>query len=314
MKFARRVPPLFDRLPKKPVQRKTTEKQAARGRLHELPSQLEGIHMARIHTFFEQLGLQQKECVLYDPQDRKTVDAINGIIAPFGNKQIGEGGEMGQYHADLDMVISGRHFDVEQYSGALYTEALLVHELAHGSVVDSMNVQQSFIDPLDGNEYKYIARNGFLVQGDRPKNAFFEEGFAEYIAGLYQSFAAAGREAQILAARGLPFTSFESQVINDGEYDWFISPKYIWKFEDGHHIQPTSYAAEIINQLCQRDHHLQQALVTSRLGSVDALRESWSRMHRLLPKTLRELRALPYQQDAFEYGHYIAAKELGINI
>ncbi len=97
------------------------------------------------------------------------------------------GHDVDAFHDSItrDIFVSeARIKDILHTDGVIVAASVLVHELAHATAPkpDRITLQQR----TDNSSY-WLQRNGWLVSGDRgDRGSFLEEGFCEYVAGLYR--------------------------------------------------------------------------------------------------------------------------------
>lgn len=86
----------------------------------------------RVENFIRQEGLTVKPYIVFDRKDLPKVEEIVGntnlLRSAFESHHT-----KGLYSQEMDLVLIPRERDYEKSSGAIYTEGMLVHELAHAS-------------------------------------------------------------------------------------------------------------------------------------------------------------------------------------
>ena len=136
--------------------------------LAEFPKeQIEGINIEKVENFIRQEGLELKPFIVFD---RKNLQKVRKIVRNIRRDKLFTDIEnIGLYSPEIDLVLIVRDKDFEKSSGTIYTEGMLVHELAHAS-----SMYQGYV-----TDYKslYTPKVGFcLPQNKIPWGYALEEG------------------------------------------------------------------------------------------------------------------------------------------
>lgn len=132
---------------------------------------LNGLDVDRVHDYFNTNDLAIKPYIVVGPEDLETVNAIDtsGSLRHMLNPKTD-----GIYSPELSMSVILRNPKSEELNGPIYTEGLMVHELAHATA----GIRQ-YLRVKGTNGYQ-VARTGYVVQQMKLSGAFIEEGWADY--------------------------------------------------------------------------------------------------------------------------------------
>jgi hypothetical protein len=145
----------------------------------QVDNHVEGINTNRINDYFKKQGLPQCDYLLLDDTGIAGYNAIsqaNGLAVFPSPKEHSR--HSGIYSSALKLAIVHREPTSEAQYGTMFSEANLVHELAHGS--STWNEWQLRQEPL--GLVLDAKRTGHAVEND---HSFLEEGFAAMITRDY---------------------------------------------------------------------------------------------------------------------------------
>lgn len=162
----------------------------------------EGFDTAAIETFLSRRPMRRPyRTVLLDNENFVELsDRIQGARGVIGGDDIETIG--GFYRPDLDIVVLRRDREKEKLNGTLYTESLLIHELAHAS---SGFPALQYGEDDDG--LTQMKRQGFAVVNpgkETSEGSFLEEGFAEWLRGHFVYWQAAGYQSRCMIKEFMP--------------------------------------------------------------------------------------------------------------
>ncbi|MBF6299059.1 hypothetical protein IU459_16135 [Nocardia amamiensis] len=251
------------------------------GIIERFPSDLEGLNMDRIDSFFDKRDLRRSPLVVwpYDRQEELT-KYITDTIGPFESMERG-----GVYIAPLDLTVAFRDKALEEANGGPeITESLIVHEQAHGS--NAHHITRA-VAPEHGTLPNIeVPRHGQATHshGEKTVGLFLEEAFADYTRGQYLE--EIGMKNGVLNLEGRMTTTHDGY---DKELP--MSLKYAFRLTDGTLTSsPSSHAAMALEMLLEKDPDLWPAMLKGR-HDVDGLREVAQRLNAIQPglyKTLRD--------------------------
>lgn len=265
--------------------------------LVEFPKEeIEGIDTKRVEDFILRQGLEIKPFIVFDRKDlqkvRKIVGGTGLLRSVFSN------GECGLYSPEMDMVLVVRDKDVEESSGAIYTEGLLAHELAHAS-----SMYQGYVT-ADQKGF-YTPRVGFcLLQNEVPWGLLLEEGWADMNRANYFAEHASDEEKKKLEnVLGFGNVDMEDTVpssdpMNNNE----IIPlpiKYLYITADGRPTTKSSaYGGYALELLCKKDPSIKSLLLEAR-SSVEGLRKLAQTIDKISPGLYKSLSVGDYTEASF---------------
>lgn len=159
-----------------------------------LPNRTEGINTAQISSYFRDRGLKERPYILLSDDD---ITKLNQIAESFGMAPfpvpVEENIHYGVVSMGTDFAQIYRSPEMEEEYGTAFTEAMIVHELAHAS----SNWNEWEINHSGpGARNLHAKRLGQIVhrsngpeqpafEGNPNHGSFVEEGFAQYIANDY---------------------------------------------------------------------------------------------------------------------------------
>ncbi|MBU1500072.1 hypothetical protein KKE48_04360 [Patescibacteria group bacterium] len=255
---------------------------------------IEGINTERVEDFIRQEGLEIKPYIIFDREDLPRVRDIVGSTGLL--RSIFKNGECGLYSPEMDMVLVTRDRDYEKSSGSIYTEGLLVHELAHAS-----SVYQGYVTA----DYKgfYTPRVGFcLPQNQVAWGWLLEEGWADIHRADYFAQNASEEEKQKLE-EALRFGTIGMEdtvpITTPAGETLPLPAKYLYITPDG---KPTtkssSYAGYALELLCKSNPAMQNLLIEGR-SSVDGLRKLVQAFEKIMPGLYKKLQTGEYSEASF---------------
>ncbi len=161
--------------------------------LESVPSETEGLNLKRVDNFMKSLGLPVRDYVLFNDEKSKISESIIEIFKKQKydyDKDAYSFDWAAMCSNDLDLIFVKRDKEEEIPNKHVDTEALLVHELAHGSSGFSGCVVDKEDNSIDSNTNKkkvIMPRLGFSIgkSFDSKMGDFLEEGFADMLAGKY---------------------------------------------------------------------------------------------------------------------------------
>jgi hypothetical protein len=264
----------------------------------------DGLDVRRVDRFLAARGLSAPPAVLLTKPE---VAAFRDtLLDRFGwstrsldlmaSPSSGQTWTAGGYEASLGLVVMIRDYAMERLNGPGYTEALLVHEKAHGNDVDN-NVM---CEKEDGQFSYFHNRTGFSCAEQGPstgaptQGSFLEEGFADYLAGEYST-------SQLGRWYG-PWPYGDRPPL-DAPLDQ-VPDQYFWR--DAYHPGCLAFgfgvlAASGLKLLMDRDPRLWPALVSART-SVKGLRDVARIVESADTGLYDRLRRLDYNTDDFAAG------------
>jgi len=263
--------------------------------LNEFPSEkIQGLNTDRVVNFIRSEELQVKPFIIFDKEDLPKVQEIVGhtglLRSAFSN------GERGLYSPEMDLVLVLRDKEYEKTNGAIYTEGLLVHELAHAS-----SMYSGYITP--DNEKFYTARVGFCLSQNRKEWGWvLEEGWADMNRGNYVKKYATVEEKDKLT-RALKFMTLDMDdtiPIRPFSGDFLPLPvKYFYVTPEGlPTTTPSAYAGFTLESICKHDPNFASVLVDSR-KSVEGLRKFAAKIEKLNNGLYYELQKSSYTEKSF---------------
>lgn len=263
--------------------------------LAEFPRErIEGIDTERVEGFIRQEGLAVKPFIVFS---RKDLQKVRDIIGGAGLlRSVFKNGEGGLYSPEMDLVLVARDEDYEKSSGAIYTEGLLAHELAHAS-----SMYQGYVT----SDYKsfYTPRVGFcLPQSQIPWGWLMEEGWADMHRADYFASHASDEDKEKLenALRfgnldmgdTIPITTPSGETLPLPIKYLYITP------EEKPTTKSSAYAGYAIELLCRKDTNIKLLMIEAR-NSVDGLRKLAQAIEKIVPGLYKELQTSDYTETNF---------------
>ncbi|MFH1099036.1 MAG: hypothetical protein V1723_03935 [Candidatus Uhrbacteria bacterium] len=270
--------------------------------LAEFPRErIEGLDIERVENFIRQEGLEVKPFIIFDRKDlpkvRKVVGATNLLRSVFNNN------EGGLYSPEMDLALVVRDEPLEKLNGAIYTEGLLVHELAHASSMYRGYVTTDY-------QNFYTPRVGFcLPQNQIPWGRLLEEGWAEMHRADYFAQYVPDEEKKKLESVLDEFGSSNMEdtiPIKASTGKMLPVPiKYVYiipeggPIKGGPTIRPSAYAGYALELLCKKDPAIKSLLIEAR-SSVEGLRRLAQAIERIEPGLYKTLQAGDYTKTGLE--------------
>lgn len=261
----------------------------------EFPKErIEGINTERVEDFVRQKGLEIKPYIIFDRKDLPRVREIVGNTGLL--RSIFKNGECGLYSPEMDMVLITRDREYEESSGVIYTEGLLVHELAHAS-----SMYQGYVTA----DYKgfYTPRVGFcLPQNQVAWGWLLEEGWADmHRANYYAQNASEEERAKLEDALRFGKIEIEDTVpISTSNGETLPLPvKYLYITPEGKPTTKSSaYAAHALELICRKNPAMQNLLIEGR-SSVEGLRKLAQAFEKIMPGLYKILQTGEYSEASF---------------
>jgi len=265
--------------------------------LTEFPKEkIEGIDTRRVEDFILQQGLEIKPFIVFDRKDLQKVRKIVGETGLL--RSVFSNGECGLYSPEMDMVLVVRDKDVEESSGAIYTEGLLTHELAHAS-----SMYQGYVT-ADQKGF-YTPRVGFcLPQNEMPWGLLLEEGWADMNRANYFKEHASVEDKRKLE-NSLQFGDLDMEDTVPSSHpsksnEMIPLPiKYLYITADGRPTTKSSaYGGYALELLCKKDPSIKPLLIEAR-SSVEGLRKLARAVDKIIPGLYKSLSVGDYTEASF---------------
>lgn len=250
--------------------------------LREFPKEKnEDLNTDRVENFIRQEGLEIKPYIIFDRKDLPRVREIVDSAGLFGS--VFNNDEEALYSPEMDMIFIARNRSFEESSGVIYTEGLLVHELAHASNVTvnykrlySPRVRVGFCTPRNQTAWGWLLEEGWA---DMHRAKYFAQNASE---GEKQKLEDALGFGEIGMEDTIPITTFPGEILP-------LPFKYLSITPDG---KPTAlssaYAGYTLELLCRRDLVIKKLLIEGR-GSVKGLRKLAKAFEKIMPGLYEEL-------------------------
>lgn len=258
-----------------------------------------GLDLNRAEDFIRSNGMEVKPYIIIGREDQDLLNRISGSSGLFRNVNFKEGVGGGIYIPEIDMVVVIRDPEKERLNGVIYTESILVHELAHAS-----SMYRGFIKPFGKDVDAYMTpRSGYCLPNSNSEWGWFlEEGFAELLRGKYKS-----KYMNRLDKNKL------ERSFNYGELDWddtlqtpdednIILPSPL-KYADlrsngvpGN--KSSSYAAFALELILKRDPEIFPLLCEAR-KSLPSLRKLAKRLNKVSDGLYLYIQKGPYNMESF---------------
>lgn len=263
--------------------------------LREFPKEENvGVNTERVEQFIASEGLPVKPYILFYQEDYSRVERIIGSTNLL--RSAFKEGACGLYSPEMDLVLVRRDRKYEEANGAIYTEGLLVHDLAHAS-----SMYEGYVSPDERSAY--TPKVGFcLAQNKIPWGWLLEEGWADmHRANYFARYAA--REERNRIETALKFGSVDLEetipmITPSGEL-LPVPAKYIYVTPEGKPTTKSSaYAGYALEILCRRNPSLKPLLIEAR-SSVDALRKLAATLNKMSPHLYATLQKTDYTEADF---------------
>lgn len=269
--------------------------------LNEFSAHTEGLDLQRVGNFMASLGL--RDMPILDVAEGDGPQLAHTISALFDSAPANA-----TYRGVwLDGIATGfiiRDTKLEQYNGTSYTDSIRVHEKAHGTATNVRITARL----ADGIPRLASAQAGFYsyqkneTDGTKKEEGvFLEEGFAEWVRGLYITEELGLTTGFIQPSEGSRVPETErKRVIRHSETGLTadVSMRYFRYFTDGGPgVDFKAYGGEALQRLVAYDPGMRGALLASR-SSNEAYRELIGRMDAIEPGLYQRLRGTPFNSRA----------------
>lgn len=257
--------------------------------LAEFPRErLTGLNIERAENFIRQKGLEIKPFIMFEKKDYKKVMEIVGETGLIGS--VFDEDAAGLYIPEIDLILIERDKDYEESSGAIYTEGLLVHELAHAS---SRHYEGS-VRVLD--EGLYSPRVGLCVLSpeiEKTSGLLLEEGWADMQRADYFAQNASAKEREVLERVSLSGKLNMNDTVIATPPKGEILPlpiKYFYVTPQGNRATKLwGIAGFLLELLCKKNPSLKSSLIKSR-SSDEGLREVAKAIESIKPGLYKNLK------------------------
>lgn len=262
----------------------------------------EGLNLERAEDFIRSQGIEVRPYAVFEPEDFDRIKTILSSIAPHWTSGFESGEYQGIYLPEIGYSLVRRDRSMERMNGALYTEGLLVHELAHATT----GYQQFFM-----NE-RYAVRTprvGFcLTKSVLSWGSFLEEGWADMNRASYVMQHAS--DADFSVARGIFAEQGVTEYINLSDTipatpstaGWRrplpLPLKYLYASDVGVVSPSSAFAGYAVELLCSQIPELHPALVAARSAS-EGLRDVARLLEGFCAGLYRELQKGEYSGEVF---------------
>jgi len=274
--------------------------EAYRERLkQEIIPRTEGLNLARVEAYTDSLGLPAKDYLVYDESDLPKVQELSeDAVNPEWIEQ-----NAATYIPETDFVLLRRDYERERANGPVYTEGVLIHELAHASNSHRKYRKQA---TAEGMEVR-LPRTGFSVLNPEfERGTFFEEGFCDYIRAeyvkQYQNRLRAIQMLRLFYPRNTGKYQLDA-TFKAAHSEQRIPAKYFFAMPDPYTpvISSSSVAGFGVELLCKRSPELFPKLIQAR-SDLEALRAVPRLINDLSPGMYEELRDLEDTEESFDLG------------
>ena len=254
---------------------------------------IEGLNTQRVEDYIQQEGLTVKPYIIFKREDlpkvKKIVGGTNLLRSVFNNN------ECGVYIPEIDMVLVARDKDFEDINGPIYTEGLLIHELAHAS-----SMFQGYV--TENHQGFYTPRVGFgLPQNKTNYGWVLEEGWADMLRGEYVNKNASVTEKYAIedSLRYGPINLNDTIQINSPVGILPIPAKYTYVKPDGAPTcKSSSYAGYALELLCRQNPLLKISLGEGR-KSLEGLKKVSNEIDKISPGLYLKLQKSDYSDASF---------------
>ena len=251
--------------------------------LETIQSRTEGLNMEGIKDFFDKHGLSYEEVIVINDEDilrvnellaQAELESIDFQDAPCGGVRI----------ANLQISFVYRNEEHEKKFGAGSIEHDIVHEASHGSTGYREFIERKNEDT--NSSYAIPQRVGFSPSNSFERAVFFEEAFAELMAGKYQ---------EEIYERKEKWGGF----VEVGNRSWIrLAEKY---GEEGN-TRVAGIAAAAVELILDRDPELFDIMIKAR-KDVNQLREFIKKINKVSPGLYVALRKMRYTNEDFAEGY-----------
>jgi hypothetical protein len=232
------------------------------------------LNLERVDGYVRENGLNLGEYIVVSDEE---LDKIwkEGVDLGLFHEDDRVGWE-GKYLGDIDLVIVRRRPELETLNGKIYTESILVHELAHSS---------SGIY-IDHPQVRLNIKSGFNRGYSGGWGGFLEEGFAELLRGNYMAKFMKREDLKRLSKASYIGTLNKDSFTSSNSFDFKdigISYKYFYIIKEGGvAIKPNALASTALELLMVRDRTLFKTLISAR-SSVEGARKLALKLNRISP-------------------------------
>lgn len=240
--------------------------------LKEFPKEIMAdVNTKRVEEFIRSEGLKVKPYIIFDIEDLPKVRKIVGNTKLL--RETFKNGERGLYSPEMDLALVAREKDYEKVNGVIFTEGMLVHELAHSS-----SMYQGYV--TSDRRGFYTPRLGFVLpQNKIPWGWFLEEGWADMLRANY------------LAKHALLATKSLGETNPPLEYCFITPEKKLCTISSAF----AGYALEI---LCKKSPSLKPLLIEAR-SSVEGLRKVVRALEEIMPGLYKTLQTGDNTEEEF---------------
>ncbi len=278
--------------------------------LKNIPSTTEGLNLKQVENFVRSFGLPIRDYVIFNDDNMKYSKAIVEIFEKLNldwDKETYSTEWVAMCDNELDLILVKRFSEDENLNGSNVTEALLVHELAHGSSGFSRCI-------ITSDSKIVMPRVGFKVSSSLSdkQGAFLEEGFADLLAGKYnQTYTSSTIKEKFSGLfprkyMGYNLTEIYSST-SDGKIVLLPFPSHQAILTDNNSdfaYRESALAAFGLELLCDKNPKLFQMLLKARTD-IKYLRYIAQAIDQISPGLYVELRKLKYSNEDFSAGLYI---------
>lgn len=248
--------------------------------LEALPEDREGLNINRVESFIRGLGLEIKPMLVLN---KEHLGELQAVYVKNGEKSLakciaavkdGKIDRRGQYEALSDRVLIIRDPQLEAENGAEYTEAIIVHELAHASN-SYFTERYTKRGLLRKKVNSRPARVGLRLASDSRDKGFLEEGWACLIQMKYAR--------EVLGARG---------GFGDGKPLFWgedLPPEYYYTKNGKRWEIPYAHLAYAMQLLTEREPRLFDAMKRARTDT-EGLRDVAKLIEGIRPGLYKQLR------------------------
>jgi hypothetical protein len=266
------------------------DRQALREKiLNNFESKTDGLDIERVCEFMFARNLPVTDFIFFEEEDIPRLQQLFGRAAYMRDFIPNDEGSFseGISFYGLDLILILRQRQKEEENGPVYTEGILIHELAHGS-----GEYQLFVNMPDFGNCQ--PRSGFNLPYNKEREGFsygtfLEEGFAEMLHGDYMEKNVSPKvKAKIFKKlKNLGYdTRLESVSLSSPDMDCGI--KYINLYDDEVHYGGTSIAATGLDMLCEKQPKLKEVLFEAR-SDIEKLREVPKLINKIKPGLYMEI-------------------------
>jgi hypothetical protein len=254
--------------------------------LQEFPKEKHtDLNLLRIEKFISEQGLTAKPYVIFEKEDIPRIQEIEGgtnLLRSFYKKE----SVKGIYNPEAGLVFIIRDRELEQANGIIYTEGVLVHELAHGS-----SASQDYLVHKEGGIYS--PRVGFgLPQNEKPWGWFLEEAWAESQKGEYiEKFASEEDRKKLEDKLNYGELNYSDTVAMQYEKGKYIPLplKYLYIDSNGQpHYGDSALAGFALDILYKKHPELKKLMIEAR-ESTEGLKQLARKLNSISPNLYKEI-------------------------